>query len=121
MYIFQVSWYKNGKVIDFSGGDSKFSKGSDDASEIRIARVSKAEEGLYSCSARNQGRQLGLSSNQCCQIAKFDPFLSLDCARVKGGGRNPRKGRDRILQGSVAEPYSRSPKGQTQTILKIWL
>ena len=36
--------------------------------------------------------------------AKFDPFLSLDCARVEGGGRNPRKGRIQILQRSVAEP-----------------
>ena len=36
--------------------------------------------------------------------AKFDPFLSLDCARVEGGGRNPRKGSDQILQPSVAEP-----------------
>ena len=36
--------------------------------------------------------------------AKFDPFLSLDCARVEGVGRNPRKGRDQILQRSVAEP-----------------
>ena len=35
---------------------------------------------------------------QCCQIAKFDPFLSLDCTRVEGGGCNPRKGRDQILQ-----------------------
>ena len=24
--------------------------------------------------------------NQCCQLAKFDPFLSLDCARVEGVG-----------------------------------
>ena len=31
-------------------------------------------------------------------------------------GRNPRKGRDQTLQRSVAEPYSRSPKGQTHTI-----
>ena len=23
---------------------------------------------------------------QCCQMAKFDPFLSLDCARVEGLG-----------------------------------
>ena len=23
---------------------------------------------------------------QCCQMAKFDPFLSLDCARVEGVG-----------------------------------
>ena len=30
-------------------------------------------------------------------MAKIDPFLSLDCARVEGVGRNPRKGRDQIL------------------------
>ena len=27
------------------------------------------------------------AGNQCCQMAKFDPFLSLDCARVEGVGR----------------------------------
>ena len=53
---------------------------------------------------------------QCCQMAKFDPFLSLDCARVEDGGPNPRKGRDQILQHSVAEPKFRSPKGQTPRI-----
>ena len=37
-------------------------------------------------------------------MAKFDPFLSLDCARVEGVGRNPRNGRDQIVQRSVAEP-----------------
>ena len=36
--------------------------------------------------------------------AKFDPFLSLDCARVEGVERKERKGRDQILQRSVAEP-----------------
>ena len=41
---------------------------------------------------------------QGCQMAKFDPFLSLACARVEGVGHNPRKGRDQILQRSVAEP-----------------
>ena len=30
-------------------------------------------------------------------MAKFDPFLSLVCARVEALGRNPRKGRDQIL------------------------
>ena len=30
-------------------------------------------------------------------MAKFDPYLSLDCARVEGVGRIPRKGRDQIL------------------------
>ena len=32
--------------------------------------------------------------------------------------RNPRKGRDQILQRSIAEPQSRSSKGQTHKILK---
>ena len=27
-----------------------------------------------------------MSDRQGCQIAKFDPFLSLDCARVEGVG-----------------------------------
>ena len=27
-----------------------------------------------------------VSSHQGCQMAKFDPFLSLDCARVEGVG-----------------------------------
>ena len=40
---------------------------------------------------------------QGCKMAKFDPFLSLDCARVEGRAHNPRKGRDQILQRSVAE------------------
>ena len=33
---------------------------------------------------------------QCCQMAEIDPFLSLDCAKVEGWGRNPRKGRDQF-------------------------
>ena len=36
--------------------------------------------------------------------AKFDPFLSLDCAPRPPPWRNPRKGRNQILQRSVAEP-----------------
>ena len=47
---------------------------------------------------------LGRDCGQGCQMAKFDPFPTLDCARVEGVGRNPRKGRDQILQRSVAEP-----------------
>ena len=43
-------------------------------------------------------------STQGCQMEKFDSFLSLHCARVEGEGRNPRRGRDQILQRSVAEP-----------------
>ena len=47
-------------------------------------------------------------------MAKFDYFLSLDCDRVEGWGRNPRKRSDQILQCSVAS----SLKGQMLTILK---
>ena len=53
--------------------------------------------------AMTMTRDDGEEGRQGCQMAKFDPFLSLDCARVEGGGRNPRKGRDQILQRSVAE------------------
>ena len=47
---------------------------------------------------KNHGNSIGASksqvqlqaqvrrNHQCCQIAKFDPFLSLDCARVEGVG-----------------------------------
>ena len=31
------------------------------------------------------GGRLGVL-DLCCQMAKFDPFLSLDCARVEGVG-----------------------------------
>ena len=44
------------------------------------------------------------AGGQGCQMAKFDPFLSLDCTRVEGLERNPWKGRNQILQRSVAEP-----------------
>ena len=44
-------------------------------------------------------------------MAQFDPFLSLDCASVEGGGCNQRKGRDQILQRSVAEPKSFKSEG----------
>ena len=45
-------------------------------------------------------------------MAKFDPFLSLVCARVEGfggtgwraWGRNPRKGRDQILPSGNTGP-----------------
>ena len=35
--------------------------------------------------------------------AKFDPFLSLDCAPRPPPWRNPRKGRDQILQSGNLE------------------
>ena len=44
------------------------------------------------------------SVSQCCQIAKLDPFLSLDCARVEGVGAQSkeRKGSNFAAQRSGA-------------------
>ena len=61
------------------------------------------------------------TGDQCFQMAKCDPFLSLDCARVEGVGRNPREGRDQILQRSVVEPFSLKPEGPNIYNLKVWL
>ena len=36
-------------------------------------------------------------------------------------GRNPRKGRDQILQRSIAEPYSFKPEEPNTYYLKFWL
>ena len=56
-------------------------------------------------------------------MAKFDPFLSLDCARVEGVGAQSkeRKGSNFAAQRSgaiVQKPTWKSPKGQTHTIYK---
>ena len=43
-----------------------------------------------------------------CQMAKFDPLLSLDCARVEGVGEQSlaqsKERRDHVLQRSLEEP-----------------
>ena len=75
-------------------------------------------EAVHTTGGEQRGRSGGSQRDwlrqrfRCCgtvdKVArwpKFDPFLSLDCARVEGAwGRNPRKGRDQILQHSAAEP-----------------
>ena len=71
-----------------------------------------------------EGREaFGFGLSRCpfqgCQMAKFDPFISLNCARVEGGGT--RKGRDQILKHSVAEPWSLQPEGLNSCNLNIWL
>ena len=35
---------------------------------------------------QSQGHNKAYGRTQGCQMAKFDPFLSLDCARVEGVG-----------------------------------
>ena len=71
---------------------------------LKRARKREASERDADESANAVVERRSSDCQQGCQTAKFDPFLSLDCARVEGGGRNPRKGRDQILQRSVAEP-----------------
>jgi hypothetical protein len=57
----QVTWYMNGKVIDFSNGVSKkYEKGNDDGSVLVVKNVDKSIEALYSCSARNEVGSSGL-------------------------------------------------------------
>ena len=53
--------------------------------------------------------------------AKFDPFLSLDCARVEGVGAQSkeRKGSNFAAQRSGA--IVQKPKGPNTYDLKIWL
>ena len=59
---------------------------------------------LFSASFAGCIDEADSKGQQGCQMAKFDPFLSLDCGRLEGMGPNPRKGRDQTLQGSGAEP-----------------
>ena len=56
-----------------------------------------------------------------CQMAKFDPFLSLDCARVEGVGAQSkeRKGSNFAAQRSGA--IVQKPKGPNTYNLNIWL
>ena len=55
------------------------------------------------------------------QIAKFDPFLSLDCARVEGVGAQSkeRKGSNFAAQRSGA--IVQKPEGPNTYVPKIWL
>ena len=55
------------------------------------------------CGSRSLSETLPqVGQPQCCQMAKFDSFLSLDCARVEGGGRKERKGLNFAAQHSGA-------------------
>ena len=74
---------------------------------LAAASLASLVEGGKPHLCQEVGRRLPVclsSRDHGCQIAKFDPFLSLDCARVEGVGHNPRKGRNPILQCSIAEP-----------------
>ena len=63
----------------------------------------------------------GASWSQGCQMAKFDPFFSLDCDRVEGSGAQSkeRKGSNFAAQRSGA--IVQKPEGPNTDNLKIWL
>ena len=57
-------------------------------------------------------------------MAKFDPFLSLDCARVESVGAQSKESKGSNLAGSVAERSGaivQKPEGPNTYDLKIWL
>ena len=49
-----------------------------------VVAKAKAREG-----GKARERERERERGQGCQMAKFDPFLSLDCARVEGVGAEP--------------------------------
>ena len=69
------------------------------------------------------GEEIGgkVEVSQGCQMEKFDPFLSLDCARVEGVGvqSKERKGSNFAKQRSGA--IVQKPEGPNTYDLKIWL
>ena len=52
----------------------------------RIARRDIEAAGLAAFKAKDKKKVKKVNYTQGCQMAKFDPFLSLDCARVEGVG-----------------------------------
>ena len=61
--------------------------------------------------------------SQGCQMAKFDPFFSLDCARVEGVGAQSKgrkeKGSNFAVQ--LSRAIVMKSEGQNTYDLKIWL
>ena len=93
-----------------------------------IGRVLSAEkctvhfrEDAQNFCARTEGSNEAWAKTKVARWQNLIPSFPWIAPGWRALGRNPRKGRDQILQCSVTEPYSRSPMGQTHTILKIWL
>ena len=72
-------------------------------SSLSLKSGDPAHSPFFSFMTGNLMKHLARRLGQGCQMPKFNPFLSLDCARVEG--------RDQILQRSIAEPYSFKPEG----------
>ena len=56
---------------------------------------------------------------QCCQMAKFDPFLSLDCARVEGVGAQSKEKKGSNFAAQRSGAIVQKPEGPNTYDLKI--
>ena len=61
----------------------------------RLARLTTATAPGGPC-----GGKAFIMYHQGCQMAKFDPFLSFDCARVEGGAGGANRGKEGIKFGT---------------------
>ena len=59
--------------------------------------------------------------DQCCQMAKIDPFLSLDCARVEGVGAQSKKRKESNFAAQRSGAIVQKPEGPNTYNLKISL
>ena len=59
--------------------------------------------------------------SQGCQMAKFDPFLSLDCARVEGVGAQSKERKRSNFAAQRSGATVHKPEGPNTYDLKIWL
>ena len=59
--------------------------------------------------------------DQRCQMAKFDPFLSLDCARVKGVGAQSKERKGSNFAAQRRGAIVQKPEWPKTHDLKIWL
>ena len=48
---------------------------------------------------------------QCCQMAKLDPFLSLDCARVEGAGAQSKERKGSYFAAQRSGAIVKKPEG----------
>ena len=73
----------------------------------------------------NNGRprrhRLDGESDQCCQVAKFDPFLSLDCARVECVGAQSKERKGSSFAAHRSGAIIQKLKVPNTYDLKIWL
>ena len=60
-------------------------------------------------------------SFQGCQMAKFDPFLSLDCARAEGVGAQSKERKGSNFAALHSGAIVQKPKGPNTYVLKIQL